>query len=173
MQHSYAAAVGPKASSPSVSSFYVLPSFIGPEDSTSYHGQCYQISKPQAFCLEDPLEEGDIDDGHLSQQTSTDRKIENAIPGQSDLPSKNAFALTPACERIEHIVKHEACESHSSIASTDGLVIIHLVKVDTESSGHDYKGGSQGTFEQGPRKHPCGFRSRRPIHDGRIHGLHT
>jgi hypothetical protein len=78
--HSYVPTVTmPRSASISLSLGGPFPDFINPINRTRNENQENPIKEPNSLCLKDPLQEGDVNHGHLPKQTATDGETEHAI----------------------------------------------------------------------------------------------
>ena len=121
--------------------------------------------------MENTLEERNINNSELTEQTPANGQIKHTIPSQGQFPSQDALAFTPTGQRVEHVEEDEAGESHGGVAGIDAVVGGHFVPVDAQRAEHDYGGGCEDSLDETTGKDACGSGAGRSIHYCGIDGL--
>ena len=103
--------------------------FVNPKHCTRYANEEAQVPEPQTFGISIGLEEGQIDNGHLSKQTQADRIVEIMISEEFYFSSQNTLAFTTTGQSVEHVGQHKTRKRHSGVVFADGIVCTHLVSI--------------------------------------------
>ena len=160
----YIAAISTQASPPHSRSVE-FAAFIDPKDRAGDASQQDQVPRSQSFGLEDALQEGEVNDGHLAQKAAADGEVEHAVAHDLQLPAQHAFPLAAARQGVEHVEKHKAGECHRGIPGGHSAVCGHLTDVDDDSAKHDDRCRGQDALDQCAGEHSSVLRSRRAGHD--------
>lgn len=146
----YIATISTQASPPHPRSVE-LPPFVHPKHRTGNPGQEDQIPRAQRFGLENALQEGQVDDGHLAQEAAAHGEVEHPVAHDRHLPPQHAFALAAARHGVEHVEEDEAGECHGRVARGHGAVHGHFADVDDNGAEHDDGCRSQDALDQSAR----------------------